>query len=348
VNWANVYPSLNLAHGGPVSVGCIKQQLEDFVVEEELAFIPDGAGEHEFLFIEKYGLNTTDVQRLLARLYQLPAQRVSYAGLKDRQGVTRQWFSVHAGLKHAAPRIDELPVTVKVLQRLRNSRKLQRGSHRGNRFTLKVRGCAATTAQLLEQRLGLIRARGVPNYFGYQRFGRDADNLAQVARWFADPLQQPSSRTQRGLLLSSARSLIFNAVLSERVAAGNWNHILPGEVVALSGTASSFASHRAGAEELQQRLQQFDIHPTGPLWGSGEADVTGEVARLESEVAGRYREFALGLQQEGLRQERRALRLAVQNLQAGYEDGVLQLSFSLTRGAYATAVLRELVELESA
>jgi tRNA pseudouridine13 synthase len=347
MSWQQTQSDLPFAHGGPLLSGIIKQQPADFIVEEQLGFQPDGDGEHEMLFVEKTGLNTVDVQRQLAKAYRMPVQRVSYAGLKDRQGITRQWFSVHAGIKSAEPYLDELAAGVRVLQRARNRRKLQRGSHRGNAFVITVRDCSDKSgADAVTQRLQALREQGVPNYFGQQRFGWDANNLQQVARWFADPTQAPASRVQRGLLLSSARSLIFNAVLAARVTDGSWNRILPGEVVALTGSGSTFASSRATADELQQRLQSFDIHPTGPLWGTGDPATSDAVAALEIAIAGSYREFTAGLQQHGLQHERRALRLQVSGLEIEHQDRVIRLSFTLTRGAYATAVLRELVATE--
>ena len=346
MNWQAEIAAMRHAHGEPVLQGIFKQSPEDFQVDEQLGFQPDGAGEHEFLWLEKTGLTTTEVQTQLARCYRLPVQRVSFSGMKDRQGVTRQWFSVHEGTSkpssQAAIGIDG----VKVLQRCRNSRKLQRGSHRANRFVVKLRACSAAAGDW-QHRLQQIRQCGVPNYFGQQRFGWGADNLQQATHWFTGEVPPPKSRTRRSMLLSSARSLVFNAVLSERVADDSWDRILPGEVVALNGSASTFAESQATAAELQQRLDEFDIHPTGPLWGAGDARTSGAVAALETMVAGRFPLLTAGLQQHGLQQERRALRLQVADLQADMHADVLVLSFMLTRGAYATSVLREILQPES-
>ena len=341
MNWHPAYAELAFAHGAPVLSGRFKQTPADFIVEEELGFTPDGEGEHELLYVEKTGLTTPQAHQALATAFALPAQRVSYAGLKDRQGVTCQWFSLH-NLRDGGQR-HELPAGMRILERVRNRRKLQRGSHRGNRFTVRIHGCSAVATTQWQQRVETLQRVGVPNYFGAQRFGQREGNLEQAARWFADETPAPAQRYLRGMLLSAARSFIFNAVLSERVASGTWNRILAGDVVALAGTAAVFAANRATADELQQRLGLFDIHPTGPLWGAGEGAVTGEVAVLESSVAGRYPQFTGGLVHHGLQQERRPLRIQVVDLTADMQDDVLTLRFRLARGAYATAVLRELV-----
>ncbi len=348
MNWQNEIAGLHHAHGEPVLRGIFKQFPEDFQVEEELGFQPDGAGEHEFLFIEKSGLTTTQVQMELARCYRLPVQRVSFSGMKDKQALTRQWFSVHQGSSKPLVQAEVVVAGVKVLQRCRNSRKLQRGSHKANRFVVTVRECSeAAINGDWQQRMQQIRQRGVPNYFGQQRFGWGADNLVQAVRWFTGEDAPPKSRTRRSMLLSSARSLVFNAVLSERVSDSSWDKILPGELVALSGTSSTFAGSQATPQELQQRLDAFDIHPTGPLWGAGESRTGEQVAELETAVASRFTELTTALVHHGLQQERRALRLQVPELEADLSAGVLVLSFRLTRGAYATSVLREFLHLES-
>jgi tRNA pseudouridine13 synthase len=346
MNWQAEITALRHAYGEPVLQGVFKQSPEDFQVEEQLGFQPDGAGEHEFLWLEKTGLTTTDVQMQLAHCYRLPVQRVSFSGMKDRQGITRQWFSVHEGTSKPLKQAEIGIEGVKVLQRCRNSRKLQRGSHKANRFVMRIHACNAVAGDW-QQRLQQIRQRGVPNYFGQQRFGWGADNLQQATRWFTGEVPAPKSRTRRSMLLSSARSLVFNAVLSERIASGSWDRILPGEVVALNGSASTFAESQATTAEMQQRLDEFDIHPTGPLWGAGDTRTSGAVAELETAVAGRFADLTAGLQQHGLQQERRALRLQVADLQADLRADVLVLSFMLTRGAYATSVLREFLQPES-
>ena len=337
------YDALNYAHGEPVLRGVFKQQADDFLVEEELGFRPDGEGEHEFLYVEKIGLTTAQLQLELAKAFRLPVQKVSYAGLKDKLGITRQWFSIHSGLKSPAVELNELPVGVRVLERLRNQRKLQRGSHRGNRFHVSLRSCVALADQW-QQRVHDIAAIGVPNYFGPQRFGRN--NLEQVCAWFADESRAPRARNQRSMLLSSARSFIFNAVLSDRVGQQSWNRALPGEEWALSGSTRTFADSQADAVTLEQRLREFDIHPTGPLWGEGGNKTADVVAALETSVIARYPELTQGLQRHGLLQERRPLRLQVLDLQSELNGDVLTLRFRLGRGSYATAVLRELVNTE--
>jgi tRNA pseudouridine13 synthase len=145
------------------------------------------------------------------------------------------------------------------------------------------------------------------------------------------------------LLLSSARSLIFNDLLSERVKAGNWDKALPGEVLMLDGSHSVFKAME-GEAELPRRLKQGDVHPTGPLWGRGEPLVSGDVLALETQVAERHPALVKGLVKVGVEMARRSLRLPVKDFTWHESSEGLILEFFLPAGAYATTVLGELVD----
>ncbi len=338
----NPWTGLPAALGGAAGRGRIRARDEDFIVEEELSFTLTGEGEHLFLKVRETGCNTDWVAGQLARWGGRPRNDVGYAGLKDRHAVTEQWFSVRfPGGRHPDPAGIEIP-GVELLEAVPHNRKLKRGALQGNRFRLRVTVLEADPA-LLEARLAEIARRGVPNAFGPQRFGRDFGNLEIAARWFAGGPEP--RRAERGFALSAARSLIFNAVLAERIAAGSWETAAPGDPVGLDGRGSWFIAE-PGDAALPERLAALDVHPTGPLWGRGEPPGNGPGAALERDVADRFSEFADGLAAAGLEQERRALRVRVRDLAWSIEGDVLELSFGLPAGAYATAVLRELVEVD--
>lgn len=338
----NPWTGLPAALGGVAGRGRIRARDEDFIVEEELGFAPTGEGEHLFLKLRETGCNTDWVAGQLARWGGRPRVDVGYAGLKDRHAVTEQWFSVRfPGGRHPDPAGIEIP-GVELLEAVLHNRKLKRGALQGNRFRLRVTALEADPA-LLKQRLAEIARRGVPNAFGPQRFGRDFGNLQIAARWFAGGPEP--RRTERGFALSAARSLIFNAVLAERITDGSWETAAPGDPVGLDGRGSWFIAE-AGDAALPERLAALEVHPTGPLWGRGEPPGDGPGAALEHEVAARFREYADGLAAAGLEQERRALRLRVRDLTWSIAGDVLELSFVLPAGAYATAVLRELVDVD--
>jgi tRNA pseudouridine13 synthase len=339
----NPVQDLARAWGDPPASGLLRAAPEDFQVTEIPLLEPDGGGEHVWLLVRKRLQNTVDVAATLARCAGVPLRDVSYAGLKDRQAVTEQWFSVHLP-GNAAPDWSAIgSPDVSILRAARHSRKLRRGALRGNRFRIVVRDLNADPA-LLRQRLETIAAEGVPNYFGEQRFGRDGSNLRTAERLFRNPRMR-LSRHQRGLVLSAARSLLFNAVLSRRVSEGSWNRALPGDALQLLGSHSFFVATAVDAE-LEQRVATHDVHPTGPLYGRGTAAVAGDPLALETAVLAGYPDWLVGLEAAGLKQERRALRLTFDDLTWEQPAGdVLSLEFSLPAGAYATSVLRELLSV---
>ncbi len=337
MNGAEPVPGLPLAWGGPALTGALRSTADDFVVEEQLGFVASGAGEHVLLWVEKRGQNTEWVARQLARFAGVAPVAVGYAGLKDRHAVTRQHFSVQlpgrADPDWAAAGIEG----VTVLSAARHARKLPRGALQGNRFELVLRNVAGDR----EAALGIvesIRAGGVPNYYGEQRFGRGGDNVAQARAMFAG---RRVERAERSILLSAARSELFNRVLARRVGEGTWQRLVEGEVCQLDGTGSIFGPQPIDAA-LVARCEAGDIHPTGPLWGAGELRCGEPLRALEQAVADAEPDLAAGLVAAGLKQERRALRVRVGGLEARFEDDALRLAFSLPAGAYATGVVREL------
>jgi len=332
---------LATAHGSPPTGGRIRVAAEDFVVEELLGFDPDGAGAHVLLSVEKRGANTGWVAAQLARAAGVQARDVGYSGQKDRHALTRQSYSLPWPV--AAPLDACLAFAgegYRVLSAARHGRKLRPGSHRGNRFAIRVRDTDGD-AGAIDARLRVIADEGVPNYFGPQRFGREEGNLTRARCW-AEGGDAPRDRVQRGFALSAARSGIFNRVVEERVRRGDWNRLLPGEAVMLDGRRSFFAAPEIDAL-LDDRCRRMDVHPSGPLWGRGESAATGAAREVEDAILGREQGLARMLESERLDQERRSLRLPVRSLRWTHEVGALLVEFELPRGTFATAVLHELL-----
>ncbi|PIQ36358.1 MAG: tRNA pseudouridine(13) synthase TruD [Lysobacterales bacterium CG17_big_fil_post_rev_8_21_14_2_50_64_11] len=334
LEWAPPVP-LARCHGEAVLDARFRVEAADFQVEELPAFTPSGEGEHLLLEIEKTGMNTAFVAGLLARWAGVAPMAVSYAGMKDRHAVTRQRFSVHLP-KRQAPPLDTLPSEgLRVLASDWHARKLQRGALAGNRFMLVLREVNGDRIAI-EARLQQMQHDGVANYFGEQRFGHDGGNLDAARALFAG---RRFGREQRSILLSAARSALFNAVLHARVQDGTWNIGVDGDVWMLAGSRSVFGPEPLNAA-LHERLQTHDIHPVGPLWGRGELR-QGEpaAAQMRATLAG-SEAIRAGLERAGLNLEYRALRLLASNMDWQWLDAAtLRLSFALPPGAYATAVL---------
>ncbi|GAC1030440.1 tRNA pseudouridine(13) synthase TruD [Pseudomonas sp. No.21] len=330
------------AYGEALGQAVLKAIAEDFQVDEVLDIPLAGEGEHLWLWVEKRELNTEEAARRLARAAGVPVRTISYAGLKDRQALTRQWFSLHLPGK-ADPDLSaaENP-SLRILRSVRHKRKLQRGAHSANGFTLRLTRLVADH-QALDARLKAMAAGGVPNYFGSQRFGHDGGNVVD-ARAFASRRELPEQRNVRSRLLSAGRSYLFNQVLAERVAKGNWNRAEVGDLLAFTDKRSFFM---AGEEECRDpRLEILDLHPTGALWGSGPSPAGGATGALEQALADAEPALRDWLADAGMAHERRILRLPIGGLTWHYpEPDVLQLEFVLPAGCFATAVVRELVDL---
>lgn len=334
------------AFGAPVLRARIRSVAEDFFVEEIAAFEHSGEGEHLLLTVEKRGLTTAAVAKRLAQWAGVAEMGIGYAGMKDRHAVTRQRFSVHLP-KRVAPdpaplQADDLSVTHSAW----HNRKLPRGALAGNRFVLVLREVEGEPTAI-DERLRQIAARGLPNWFGEQRFGRGGDNVESALSMFAG---RRVRHDQRSILLSAARSELFNRVLAARVREGSWDAGLEGEVWTLSGSRSVFGPE-PWSPALAERMARFDIHPSGPLWGAGELRSTARCADRELSALAAEDAIALrnGLEEAGLKQERRALRLVAEGLAWKWpEQGTLSLSFSLPPGCYATALLQELGKISDA
>ena len=330
-------------YGEACFLGTLKACPEDFEVEELIDLEPTGQGEYDLLKVRKRGRNTVDVAKELARFAHVPYAAVSYAGLKDRQAVTTQLYSVHLPGK-TSPDWHLLDAAgVSTLQVGRHGRKLRRGAHRGNYFTLFVRRVEGDLDQV-DERAKCLAERGFANYFGKQRFGRDGGNLEQAAQMLAGNTMP--SRGLRSILLSAIRSFLFNEVLAQRVEAGDWDAWVEGDFMMLDGAQSIFDS--AGETDLDRRLGDLEIHPTGPLPGRAGRDPVQQLTPREQACLARYQKWLNALAELKVKQSRRSLRTQVRGLEvevmsnsasATYD---IRLSFALDKGAYATTMLQQL------
>ncbi|MFY8273034.1 tRNA pseudouridine(13) synthase TruD [Pseudoalteromonas sp. SSDWG2] len=326
--------NLNYLYGKPSATAVFKQQPEDFIVDEELGFELDGSGEHVCLHIIKRGINTVALAKRIAKLAKTSPKNVSFAGQKDRQGVCSQWFSVPVPVKTNIDFSALNDEQVFVAKQVRHGRKLRTGCHRGNRFTITLRDVSNPLDVL--SRINAVR-QGVPNYFGEQRFGHGGHNLTMAQRMFDGEVIR--DRKLRSMVISAARSYIFNAIVSLRVAEHGLAKTLRHEVFMLSGSNAFF--NDAITVENIRRLVEGDIELSAPLAGKGDKGLVDE----EKNWLKPYQNWVEGLADIGLKTERRMLRLYPENLTVKMpNETTIELGFSLKKGCFATAVLRELVD----
>ena len=312
--WRLSWPA---AWGEPVGRASMRVHPEDFDVEEVLGFLPEGQGEHLYVFLEKVGDNTDYVARQLAELSGCRPMDVGLSGLKDRHAVTRQWFSLYRPGMDDAAFLDGVAARWKLLSHGRHPVKLRRGTHTANRFRLVLRDLEADSAQL-QARLQRIAAEGCPNYFGPQRFGRDGGNLDAAARLNARKLRGKDPR--RGLYLSAARSWLFNEVLAQRILENDWRSLRAGD--------------------------PGDGVPTGPLFGDGGSSAGEPLLSWENVILAPHEAFRSLFDGARIRPERRPLVLRPQDFEFELTESCLKLQFALPSGSFATAVVGELLEVE--
>ena len=354
----------------PILEAIFKQSPEDFQVDELLEVTLSGEGEHLWLLIKKIGMNTSFVADQLAKWAKIPSRDVGYSGLKDRQAVTTQWFSLRLPKGELPSRSFEAFMTanlrddsesIQVLDQNWHGKKLNRGTHKANRFVIRLEQLelntpTAQSTEQVDEVLALMAKNGVPNYFGEQRFGRQGNNIASALEWFEQgtingrPPHPKKSRDLQSLLLSAARSAIFNQIVSTRVEQGNWNTAVAGDVFNLDGSGSVFSVEQID-EEIKERLASGDIHPTAPLWGIKNDKVAAQAKAIEDAVVDNHpilRRLAQGLEAKGLKAMRRAIRLPITDLCWSWEyeqsdQPSLVLQFTLPTGTFATSVLSSLV-----
>lgn len=335
--------------------GTLRTQDDDFVVDEELPYAPSGAGDHVFVRIEKRGLTTLDAVRALARALGVQDRDVGVAGMKDRRAVTRQWLSLPppvapeqalaAALPDPSP--DNAPPALRVLEAHRHAHKLRTGHVRANRFVLRVRGVEAGAAESARQILAaLSQPPGAPNWYGEQRFGRDGDNAVRGKALITGARPLGRDRRLDRLMISALQSQLFNDWLTARLTDGLYRSVLGGDVLHKRG-GGMFASDDPATD--QARLLAGELVATGPMFGDRmrwPTEASPAFAR-EAEILARagldrgsfapVRALAEGT--------RRDAAIEVSGAAASALDPeTLEVAFTLPGGAYATAVMREIMK----
>lgn len=333
-------------HGKPLSTGKLKSQPEDFIVKEDLGFELDGEGEHVMVRIEKTGCNTLFVAEQLAKFAKISARSVSYAGLKDRNAVTEQWFCLQMPGKETPDFSLWQLDGCRVIATTRQKRKLRIGTLKGNQFELTIRDISVP--EDVEARLQKVAEQGIPNYFGEQRFGRDGQNLTQALRW-ANQEITVRERNKRSFYLSAARSAMFNHVASERIENQTINQVLLGDALQLTGRGSWFVATAEELPTLQARVASGELSITAPLPGDGELGTQEDALVFETNSLESYHSLMTLMKNERVSSTRRAMIVKPQNLQWQWIDQTtLKLNFFLNSGSFATSVVREIINQDSA
>lgn len=325
----------------PAVGGTLKREPADFQVDEVPAAPPSGDGEHLLLHVEKIGWTTRAIVERLQAGLAVGEDEIGWAGLKDRHAITRQWLSVPRSMEDDLFEV-EWPEGVRILDRAYHDAKLQEGFLAGNRFRILLRepqGDAAGVRAVLER----LAAVGVPNYYGPQRFGNDRRN-AERGLGLIRKGRGKSKRWFDKLQINALQSLLFNDWLALRLERGLYDQVVTGDVAHKFATGGKFLVGDAAVE--QPRATAMEICATGPLFGKKYHEAAGDARAIEDEVlAGRE------LKREdfvGSPGSRRPIRWPLGEFAVEEAPEGLWLSFFLPRGAYATAVLREVMKADVA
>ena len=304
------------AYSGPLAIAQFRTTPESFQVDEIRDDALSGDGDYLYLLIRKRDIDTASVVSELSKLLGIKPRNISYAGRKDRFAVATQWFCVTMPKQNTPELGHELHEKFSVLRSQRHHEPLAIGDLTANRFTILLTdfdGDVEQTTDTLEH----IKRQGFPNYFGPQRFGSKGQNLVRGRRMLAGDLRV-RDKNQRSMYLSACRSFLFNEILAVRVRQRSWTTCIEGE--------------------------QSSI-PTGYLPGDGEVPVSGEAGRIVRTVLEQHQELYTGIKNSRVAWHQRDLLVQATELEYQWRDNQLELTFSLPKGAFATSLLRELIEL---
>jgi tRNA pseudouridine13 synthase len=347
------YPIAYITADLPGIGGRLKEAPEDFLVEEVPAYAASGQGEHLFLFVEKRDLSTPELVVRLSTTLGIKPFEVGAAGRKDRRAVTRQWLSLPPrGAARFTPEEAARAVEAagaKLLEAKLHTNKLKVGHLAGNRFTIVARGVAPDSAARAREIVSRLRALGVPNFFGAQRFGDRGKNVAR-GRALLDTGgrgMRGGPRGDRRFDASALQSDLFNRYLVRRIERGLYAKALLGDVMKKHDTGGLFTVEDPAAE--QPRVDSLGISATGPIFGARMLKAKAEAEALEASILeeAKIAEGAFEQVRALMPGSRRITRLALPDLDAAEVEGGLKFSFTLPKGAYATVLLGEIQKSDS-
>jgi tRNA pseudouridine13 synthase len=324
--------------------GRVRVRDEDFEVEEVPSYEPCGSGDHLFLWVEKRGVAPEFFARTLAQKLGTHPGNVGTAGLKDRHAVTRQWVSVPKECEPNVPKLDG--GGIRVLKTGRHTNKLKPGHLRGNRFRILIRDAdrGADVSAILDR----IRAQGMPNFYGPQRFGRGGGTVELGLQCLAGKAPRRIRPFLFRFALSAVQSLLFNDYLARRMRDGLFRTVLQGDVMTKWPLGGMFVAKDAPAE--QARFDSRETVTAGPMFGKKTFPAEGAAAEREAAVLsdnglsvasfGGFGKLVMGTRRHNL--------VYLDDLTSEWEPDGLRLSFTLPAGSYATVLLAEVMKTDLA
>lgn len=337
-----------------------KQTPRDFVVEEIPLYEFSGEGEHLVMFVRKKNLSTMEMVGIFARFLGIKNRDIGYAGLKDKHAMTKQYISIHKQHEEALKNFEH--EGIKILSTVHHNNKIRIGHLKGNRFYIKLKKVNPTSAVKLDEALKNISDSGMPNYFGYQRFGNDGDNHIDGEKIAKGTKKERNPKIKK-LLINAYQSHLFNMWLSRRLEintlvssfeAKELESLLnmPIDVIknlkaqkhpfkVILGDIMEHYPHGRlfdfdGSEDDLTRFNERNISVTGML--------CGKKVKISSDMAGEIeKDFDDDINADGARRYAWVYPTDVEGrfnqIEAQYE-----LNFTLPKGSYATVLIEELAK----
>jgi tRNA pseudouridine13 synthase len=338
------FPIAYITEGLPGIGGKLKTEPEDFKVTELPAYTPQGSGEHLYIYFEKRDQSTPEIVTKIAQSLGLKPFEIGVAGRKDRRAVTRQWVSLPLvqGKKVDPERAKEIftAAGATVLEANYHNNKLRTGHLTANKFELIVRGAAEGALPKAEAIVEKLKATGIPNFFGAQRFGDRGKNVIRGRAILEG--KRRSHGTDTRFDASAIQSELFNRYLVKRMQKGLFDKALLGDVLKKHETGGIFICEDQESE--QKRVEAFKISPTGPIFGAKMLDPKGDALALEEEILqeAQFTREQFEKVKHIMPGSRRINRLILPELSVSEVPEGLRFVFTLPKGAYATVLLGEI------
>ena len=322
-----------------------KHSPRDFVVDEIPLYEFSGEGEHLILKVRKKSLSTWEMLAKIAKALNIKTRDIGYAGLKDKHAMTTQYISVH---KQYEKQIDELALDgIKILEKQYHNNKIKTGHLKGNRFFIRLKKVTTADAKKIEQGLKALAKVGMPNYFGFQRFGNDGDNHI-TGKAIVDGEHKERNKKLRTLCINAYQSDLFNQWLDARF---DWMKdarmhdsaevftdtplgFLKGDIAMHYPQARAFKVEDPAADA--ERIENKSIVVSGLLAGKKSIRAEGLAGEIESPFD----------QETGVDGTRRLAWIYPLDVESEYRsnDGWMEIHFTLQKGAYATVLIEQIAK----
>ncbi|WP_419770727.1 MAG: tRNA pseudouridine(13) synthase TruD [Candidatus Marinarcus sp.] len=308
------------------------QNVDDFVVvEEPIAFA--NRGNFIILKIKKVNLGTWDLIEKVAKGFNIYENEIGYAGLKDKNATTTQYLSIPK--KYAKDVKKFKHGKIEIVETFLHGTKLNIGDLKGNTFEINLHEVKEEDVGIIEKRLKEIAKAGMPNFFGFQRFGKDIkENLEKAQKVIYGDLKIKDRKLEK-MLISAYQSDFFNRWLAKRLLMSKEKFDLLGGDVMMQLSDEKFFTPKNITEKIQSDYDNHKIVPTGLLSGRNVFKSMGEAGKIEQEFDDTY------IQEKGLR---RAAVVFPRDISVNYnkEEQKCKLRFTLPKGAYATVLIENI------